>query len=50
MTLTPGLSLLGLLLILLSIPLAFSVGPFVIGAIALAAGLRRAHRGLAGAS
>ena len=31
MTLTPGLTLLGLLLVLLAIPLAFSFAPFVIG-------------------
>lgn len=47
MTLTPGLTLLGLLLIVLSIPLAFSPGPLVIGIVALVHGLRRGHRGLA---
>ena len=47
MTLTPGLTLLGLLLVLLSIPLAFSFGPFVIGVIVLVFAARRAHRGLA---
>lgn len=50
MTLTPGLTLLGILLVLLSIPLAFSLGPLVIGIVALAFGLRRAHRGLATAA
>jgi hypothetical protein len=47
MTLTPGLTLLGLLLVLLSIPLAFSFGPFVIGVIVLVYTARRAHVGLA---
>jgi hypothetical protein len=47
MTLTPGLTLLGLLLVLLSIPLAFSFGPFVIGVIVLVYAARRAHVGLA---
>ena len=47
MTLTPGLTLLGLLLVLLAIPLAFSFGPFVIGVIVLAYAARRAHVGLA---
>lgn len=46
MTLTPGLTLLGFLLIVLSIPLAFSIGPLVIGIVALVYGLRRVHRGL----
>ena len=47
MTLTPGLTLLGLLLVLAAIPLAFSLGPLVIGVIVLAYGVRRAHEGLA---
>jgi hypothetical protein len=47
MTLTPGLTLVGLLLILLAIPLAFSFGPFVIGVIVLVYAARRAHVGLA---
>ena len=46
MTATPGLTLLGLLLVLVSIPLALSVGPLVIGAIVLVVAARRAHRGL----
>jgi hypothetical protein len=50
MTPTPGLTLLGLVLVLLSIPLAFSLGPLVIGVIALVIGARRAHRGLASAA
>lgn len=49
MTLTPGLTLLGLVLVLLSIPLALSVGPLVIGAIAIAFAVRRANRDLAAA-
>ena len=47
MSLTPGLTLLGLLLVLLAIPLAFSFGPLVIGVIVLVYAARRAHRGLA---
>ena len=47
MTLTPGLTLIGLLLVLLAIPLAFSFAPFVIGVIVLAYAARRAHVGLA---
>ena len=47
MTLTPGLTLLGLLLVLLAIPLAFSFAPLVIGVIVLAYAARRAHIGLA---
>ena len=46
MTLTPGLTLLGLILVLLSIPFALSVGPLVLGIVVLAAGVRRAHEGL----
>ena len=47
MTLTPGLTLIGLLLVLLAIPLAFSFAPFVIGVIVLANAARPAHVGLA---
>ena len=47
MTLTPGLTLLGLVLVLVSIPLAFSLGPLVIGAIILVYAVRRAHLELA---
>jgi hypothetical protein len=47
MTLTPGLALLGLLLILVAIPLAFSFAPFVIGVIVLVVAARRGHRELA---
>jgi len=47
MTLTPGLALLGLFLVLVAIPLAFSFAPFVIGVIILVVAARRAHRGLA---
>ena len=46
-TLTPGLTLLGLVLVLASIPLAFSLGPLVIGAIILVYAVRRAHLELA---
>ena len=49
MSRTPALVLLGLLLVLLAIPLAFSLGPFVIGVIVLIVAGRRAHRGLADA-
>jgi hypothetical protein len=41
------LVLLGLLLVVLAIPLAFSLAPFVIGVIVLIAAGRRAHRALA---
>jgi len=47
MTLTPGLTLIGLLLVILAIPLAFSIGPLIIGIIVLAYAARRAHVGLA---
>lgn len=47
MTLTPGLTLLGLLLVLLAIPLAFSVAPLVIGLILLVFAVRRANDRLA---
>lgn len=47
MTLTPGLTLLGLLLVLAAIPLAFSLGPLVIGLIILVYAIRRAHLELA---
>jgi hypothetical protein len=47
MSATPALTLLGLLLVLLAIPLAFSLAPLVIGAIVLAYAARRAHVGLA---
>jgi hypothetical protein len=45
-SMTSALTLLGLLLVLLAIPLAFSLAPLVIGTIVLAYGLRRAHVGL----
>jgi len=47
MTLTPGLALLGVLLILVSIPLAFSVAPLVIGIVVLVVAAPRGHRELA---
>jgi hypothetical protein len=46
MSLTPALTLLGLLLVLLAIPLALSLGPLLIGVIVLAYAARRAHVGL----
>ena len=47
MTLTPGSTLLGLLLVLMAIPLAFSLGPLIIGVIVLAFGIRPANDELA---
>jgi hypothetical protein len=47
MTLTPGLALLGLLLVLVAIPFAFSLAPLVIGVILLVVAARRGHRELA---
>jgi hypothetical protein len=47
MSRTPALVLLGLLLVLVAIPLAFSVAPLVIGVIVLFVAGRRAHRDLA---
>ena len=44
---TPAVALLGLLLVLLAIPLALSLGPLVIGIILLAWAARRAHVSLA---
>jgi len=44
---TPSWALLGVLLVLLAIPLAFSVAPFVIGVIVLIVAARRGHRELA---
>ena len=44
---TPALALLGLVLLIAAIPLAFSLAPFVIGVILVAIAARRAHRGLA---
>ena len=46
MSRTPALVLLGLLLVVLAIPLAFSLAPFVIGVIVLIVAGRRAHRAL----
>lgn len=42
MSSTPALILVGLVTILLAIPLAFSLGPLVIGAFLLVLGYRRA--------
>jgi hypothetical protein len=47
MTLTPGLTLLGLLFVLLAIPLALSVAPLVIGLILLIFAARRANDAVA---
>jgi len=44
---TPALALLGLLLVLLAIPLALSIGPLIIGAILLIWAARKAHLALA---
>jgi hypothetical protein len=46
MSRTPALVLLGLLLVVLAIPLAFSLAPFGIGVIVLIVAGRRAHRAL----
>jgi len=43
MTLTPALALLGIFLVLLAIPFAFSLGPFVIGVLVLVYAGRRGH-------
>jgi hypothetical protein len=47
MTLTPGLALLGIVLVLIAIPFAFSLAPFVIGVIILIVAGRRGQRELA---
>ena len=47
MSLTPGLTLVGLVLVLVAIPLGLAVAPLLIGAIVLAYATRRAHLGLA---
>ena len=47
MSRTPALTLLGVMLILASIPLAFSFAPLVIGVIVLFGAVRRGHRELA---
>ena len=47
MSLTPGLTLVGLLLVLVAIPLGFAFAPLVIGAIVLVYAARRAHDDLA---
>jgi hypothetical protein len=46
-SLTPGLILLGLVLVLVAIPLGLAVAPLLIGTIVLAYATRRAHHGLA---
>jgi hypothetical protein len=47
MSSTPALVLLGLLLVVLAIPLAFSLAPFVVGVTVLIVAGRRAHLDLA---
>jgi hypothetical protein len=47
MTLTPALALLGIILVLLAIPFAFSLGPLVIGLLVLIWAARRGNRELA---
>jgi len=46
MSSTPALVLVGLVLVLLSIPLAFSLGPIVLGGFLLVLGYRRATAAL----
>lgn len=46
MTLTPGLALLGIVLVLVAIPFAFSLAPLIVGAIVLIWAARRGHREL----
>ena len=46
MTLTPALALFGILLVLLAIPFAFSLGPLVIGVLVLIWAARRGNREL----
>jgi len=50
MTLTPGLTLLGILLILIAIPPAYSLAPLIIGLILLVFAVRRANDGFAQAA
>jgi hypothetical protein len=47
---TPALVFVGLIIVLLSIPLAFSLGPLVLGGFLLVLGYRRATDALAGPS
>jgi hypothetical protein len=47
---TPALVLVGLVLVLVSIPLAFSLGPIVLGGFLLVLGYRRATATLEGPS
>ncbi len=47
---TPALVFVGLIIVLLSIPLAFSLGPLVLGGFLLVLGYRRATGALAGPS
>ena len=45
MTFTPALALLGIVLVLVAIPFAFSLGPLVIGVLVLIWAARRPGRG-----
>ena len=47
MTFTPALALLGIVLVLIAIPFAFSLAPLIVGAIVLVWAARRGHRALA---
>ena len=44
---TPALTVIGILLVILAIPLAFSLAPLVIGAVLVVFGYRRANDALA---
>jgi hypothetical protein len=46
-SLTPGLTLMGLILVLVAIPLGLAIAPLIIGAIVLVYATRRAHDDLA---
>jgi hypothetical protein len=46
MTLTPALALLGIVLVLIAIPFAFSLAPLIVGAMVLVWAARRGHREL----
>jgi len=46
MTLTPALALMGIVLVLVSIPFAFSIGPLVIGVLVVIWAARRGNREL----
>jgi len=46
MTLTPALALLGIVLVLVAIPFAFSLAPLIVGAVVLVWAARRGNREL----